>query len=96
MDWKGWFHAWHQEVSRIFANSKDSACVLGMKKRALVFQPLAELKDETDIEHRIPKTQWWLRLRPLLKILAKYKINLDTSERTAMEHVIKKRGLVPQ
>ncbi|XP_015226038.1 PREDICTED: ATP-dependent 6-phosphofructokinase, muscle type-like [Cyprinodon variegatus] len=81
---------------RIFANSKDSACVLGMKKRALVFQPLAELKDETDIEHRIPKTQWWLRLRPLLKILAKYKINLDTSERTAMEHVIKKRGLVPQ
>lgn len=46
--------------------------------------------------HRIPKTQWWLRLRPILKILAKYKINLDTSKKTAMEHVIKKRGLVPQ
>uniref|UniRef100_A0A8C6NUK9 6-phosphofructokinase n=1 Tax=Nothobranchius furzeri TaxID=105023 RepID=A0A8C6NUK9_NOTFU len=76
---------------RIFANSKDSACVLGMRKRALVFQPLAELKNETDFEHRIPKTQWWLRLRPILKILAKYKINLDTSERAAMEHVIKKR-----
>uniref|UniRef100_A0A3P9PR46 ATP-dependent 6-phosphofructokinase n=1 Tax=Poecilia reticulata TaxID=8081 RepID=A0A3P9PR46_POERE len=81
---------------RIFANSKDSACVLGMRKRALVFQPLADLRTETDIEHRIPKIQWWLKLRPILKILAKYKINLDTSERTAMEHVIKKRGLVPQ
>uniref|UniRef100_A0A8C6LZQ3 ATP-dependent 6-phosphofructokinase n=1 Tax=Nothobranchius furzeri TaxID=105023 RepID=A0A8C6LZQ3_NOTFU len=81
---------------RIFANSKDSACVLGMRKRALVFQPLAELKNETDFEHRIPKTQWWLRLRPILKILAKYKINLDTSERAAMEHVIKKRSFVSQ
>ncbi|MED6245045.1 hypothetical protein ATANTOWER_030245, partial [Ataeniobius toweri] len=81
---------------RIFANSKETACVLGMRKRALVFQPLAELKAESDIEHRIPKIQWWLRLRPILKILAKYKINLDTSEKAAMEHVIKKRGLVPQ
>uniref|UniRef100_A0A3B3BQ76 Phosphofructokinase, muscle b n=1 Tax=Oryzias melastigma TaxID=30732 RepID=A0A3B3BQ76_ORYME len=81
---------------RIFANSQDSACVLGMRKRALVFQPLAELKEETDFEHRIPKKQWWLGLRPILKILAKYKINLDISHKAAMEHVIKRRGLVPQ
>ncbi|XP_048856241.1 phosphofructokinase, muscle b [Brienomyrus brachyistius] len=79
---------------RIFANTPQSACVLGMRKRALVFQPLAELKEQTDFEHRIPKTEWWLKLRPILKILAKYKINLDTSEKAAMEHVIKKRGLV--
>uniref|UniRef100_A0AAQ5ZAB4 ATP-dependent 6-phosphofructokinase n=1 Tax=Amphiprion ocellaris TaxID=80972 RepID=A0AAQ5ZAB4_AMPOC len=79
---------------RIFANSSDSACVLGMKKRSLVFQPLAELAEQTDFEHRIPKIQWWLRLRPILKILAKYKTNLDTSEKAAMEHVIKTRGLV--
>lgn len=37
-----------------------------------------------------------MKLRPILKILAKYKINLDVTEKTAMEHVIKKRGLVPQ
>uniref|UniRef100_A0A3Q3MY60 6-phosphofructokinase n=1 Tax=Labrus bergylta TaxID=56723 RepID=A0A3Q3MY60_9LABR len=80
---------------RTFANSPDSACVLGMRKRSLVFQPLAELKDHTDFEHRIPKIQWWLKLRPILKILAKYKINLDTTERAAMEHIIKKRGLAP-
>lgn len=35
---------------RIFANSPDSACVLGMKKRALVFTSLSELKDQTDFE----------------------------------------------
>ncbi|KAK2889350.1 hypothetical protein Q8A67_014725 [Cirrhinus molitorella] len=79
---------------RIFANTPDSACVLGMKKRAMIFQPLSDLKEDTDFEHRIPKTQWWLKLRPILKILAKYKINLDTSETATMEHVIKKRGTV--
>ncbi|KAI2663700.1 ATP-dependent 6-phosphofructokinase, muscle type [Labeo rohita] len=79
---------------RIFANTPDSACVLGMKKRAMIFQPLSDLKEDTDFEHRIPKTQWWLKLRPILKILAKYKINLDTSETATMEHVIKKRGAV--
>ncbi|XP_033994993.1 phosphofructokinase, muscle b isoform X2 [Trematomus bernacchii] len=80
---------------RIFANSPDSACVLGMKKRSLVFQPLSELKDLTDFEHRIPKIQWWLKLRPILKILAKYKTDLDTTEKAEMEHVIKKRAGVP-
>ncbi|XP_066526498.1 phosphofructokinase, muscle a [Hoplias malabaricus] len=79
---------------RIFANSPDSACVLGMRKRGLVFQPLDELKEETDFEHRIPNTQWWLKLRPILKILAKYKINLDTTEHAHMEHVISKRAPV--
>ncbi|CAB1314988.1 unnamed protein product [Coregonus sp. 'balchen'] len=80
---------------RIFANMPDSACVLGMKKRSLVFQPLASLKDDTDFEHRIPKTEWWLRLRPILKILAKYDtVEIDTSEMAAMEHVIKKTGQV--
>uniref|UniRef100_A0A4W6CZH6 ATP-dependent 6-phosphofructokinase n=1 Tax=Lates calcarifer TaxID=8187 RepID=A0A4W6CZH6_LATCA len=77
---------------RIFANTPDSACVLGMRKRALTFQPLAELKEDTDFEHRIPKTQWWLKIRPIMKILAKYNIKLDTSEHADMEHVIKKRS----
>ncbi|RMB90343.1 hypothetical protein DUI87_33229 [Hirundo rustica rustica] len=36
--------------------------------------------------HRIPKEQWWLRLRPILKILAKYNIELDTSETAHLEH----------
>uniref|UniRef100_A0A7N8YB14 6-phosphofructokinase type A n=1 Tax=Mastacembelus armatus TaxID=205130 RepID=A0A7N8YB14_9TELE len=76
---------------RIFANSQDSACLLGMRKRALTFQPLNELKEDTDFEHRIPKTQWWLKIRPIMKILAKYDIKLDTSEHTDMEHVIQKR-----
>ncbi|CAB1353753.1 unnamed protein product, partial [Coregonus sp. 'balchen'] len=87
---------WHQDgiqVCRIFANTPDSACVLGMKKRSLIFQPLASLKEDTDFEHRIPKTEWWLKLRPILKILARYEaVEIDTSEAAAMEHIIKKTG----
>ncbi|XP_043303451.1 ATP-dependent 6-phosphofructokinase, muscle type isoform X1 [Cervus elaphus] len=77
---------------RIFANTPDSGCVLGMRKRALVFQPVTELKEQTDFEHRIPKEQWWLKLRPILKILAKYEIDLDTSEHAHLEHITRKRS----
>ncbi|NXR88998.1 PFKAM protein, partial [Hypocryptadius cinnamomeus] len=80
---------------RIFANTADSACLLGMRKRSLVFQPIAELRQQTDFEHRIPKEQWWLKLRPILKILAKYNIELDTSERAHLEHLTRK-VLVPE
>ncbi|KAM6226149.1 ATP-dependent 6-phosphofructokinase, muscle type [Porphyrio hochstetteri] len=76
---------------RIFANTADSACLLGMRKRSLVFQPITELKEQTDFEHRIPKEQWWLKLRPILKILAKYSIELDTSEKAHLEHITRKR-----
>ncbi|KAG8514089.1 ATP-dependent 6-phosphofructokinase, muscle type, partial [Galemys pyrenaicus] len=79
-------------AGRIFANTPDSGCVLGMRKRALVFQPVTELKDQTDFEHRIPKEQWWLKLRPILKILAKYEIDLDTSEHAHLEHISRKRS----
>ncbi|KAJ8369948.1 hypothetical protein SKAU_G00099760 [Synaphobranchus kaupii] len=80
---------------RIFANNPDSACLLGMKKRSMVFTPLAELKEQTDFEHRIPKSQWWLSLRPLLKVLAKYKVKIET-EHAHLEHIIRKTGDFPK
>ncbi|XP_050954301.1 ATP-dependent 6-phosphofructokinase, platelet type isoform X1 [Labeo rohita] len=76
---------------RVFANTEDSACLLGMRRRAMVFQPVVQLKDETDFVHRIPKEQWWLKLRPLMKILAKYKTSYDVSDSGQMEHVVLNR-----
>ncbi|XP_044151253.1 ATP-dependent 6-phosphofructokinase, platelet type isoform X5 [Bufo gargarizans] len=72
---------------KIFANREDSVCLLGMRRRALVFQPVMQLRDETDFKHRIPKEQWWLKLRPLMKILAKYKTSYDISDAGQLEHV---------
>uniref|UniRef100_UPI00358FE9A4 ATP-dependent 6-phosphofructokinase, platelet type-like isoform X1 n=1 Tax=Myxine glutinosa TaxID=7769 RepID=UPI00358FE9A4 len=73
---------------RVFANSDDSACLLGMRSRSLQFQPLSELKEHTDFEHRIPSEQWWLKMQVLLKILAKYEPNYDISDAGKMEHVV--------
>ncbi|XP_048121920.1 ATP-dependent 6-phosphofructokinase, platelet type isoform X4 [Alosa alosa] len=76
---------------RVFANTEDSCCLLGMRRRALIFQPVVQLKDETDSVHRIPKEQWWLKLRPLMKILAKYKTSYDVSDSGQLEHVVRNR-----
>ncbi|XP_064188398.1 ATP-dependent 6-phosphofructokinase, platelet type isoform X2 [Anguilla rostrata] len=76
---------------RVFANTEDSCCLLGMRRRALIFQPVVQLKDETDFVHRIPKEQWWLKLRPLMKILAKYKTSYDVSDSGQLEHVVRNR-----
>ncbi|XP_039728347.1 ATP-dependent 6-phosphofructokinase, platelet type [Pteropus medius] len=65
----------------------ESICVLGISKRNFLFQPVAELKKETDFEHRIPREQWWLKLRPLMKILAKYKASFEVSDLGQLEHV---------
>ncbi|XP_020501040.1 ATP-dependent 6-phosphofructokinase, platelet type isoform X1 [Labrus bergylta] len=76
---------------RVFANTEDTCCLLGMRRRALVFQPVVQLKESTDFVHRIPKEQWWLKLRPLMKILAKYKTSYDVSDSGQLEHVVRNR-----
>ncbi|XP_030629174.1 ATP-dependent 6-phosphofructokinase, platelet type [Chanos chanos] len=77
---------------RVFADTEDSACLLGMRRRALVFQPVLQLQEETDFEHRIPMEQWWLKLRPLMKILAKYKTSYDISDSGQLEPVVRLRA----
>ncbi|XP_026304504.1 uncharacterized protein LOC113220087 isoform X2 [Piliocolobus tephrosceles] len=39
------------------------------------------------LRHKIPKEQWWLKLRPLMKILAKDKDSYDMSHSGQLEHV---------
>lgn len=54
------------------SNAPDSACLLGVVKRQYKFTPLEDLKAQTNFAQRIPKQQWWMKLRPLLRILAKH------------------------
>uniref|UniRef100_A0A674DNS8 ATP-dependent 6-phosphofructokinase n=1 Tax=Salmo trutta TaxID=8032 RepID=A0A674DNS8_SALTR len=76
---------------KVFANTEDTACLLGMRRRTMAFQPVVQLKDETDFAHRIPKEQWWLKLHPLMKILAKYKTSYDVSDSGQLEPVTRVR-----
>ncbi|XP_021928302.1 ATP-dependent 6-phosphofructokinase isoform X3 [Zootermopsis nevadensis] len=56
----------------IYINTPESAVMMGVIRRQYRLTPLEALKADTDFEHRIPKNQWWLKLRPLLRILAKH------------------------
>ncbi|KMQ98444.1 6-phosphofructokinase-like isoform 2 protein [Lasius niger] len=52
--------------------ANDSAVMLGIIRRQYRFTPFTDLIEVTDFEHRIPTYQWWMKLRPLLKVLAKH------------------------
>uniref|UniRef100_A0A5F8GUV9 6-phosphofructokinase type B n=1 Tax=Monodelphis domestica TaxID=13616 RepID=A0A5F8GUV9_MONDO len=71
---------------RVFANSADSACVIGLRKKTVAFSPVTELQKVTDFEHRMPQEQWWLDLRLMLKMLANYQISLTEYVPGKMEH----------
>ncbi|XP_074601778.1 ATP-dependent 6-phosphofructokinase isoform X2 [Brevipalpus obovatus] len=50
----------------------DSAALLGLIRRQYKFTPLQELEDQTNFKYRIPRYQWWLKLRSLLRMLAQH------------------------
>ncbi|XP_056286167.1 ATP-dependent 6-phosphofructokinase, liver type [Pseudoliparis swirei] len=72
---------------RVFANSPGTACVLGLNKKVISFSPVTELKAVTDFEHRMPRSQWWFNLRPLLRMLAKYQTSFCEYVPGEIEHV---------
>ncbi|XP_044256386.1 ATP-dependent 6-phosphofructokinase isoform X4 [Tribolium madens] len=75
----------------VSCSSQDSVVLLGIVKRQYKFSPVAELKEQTNFELRVPKEQWWLKLRPLLRILAKHD---STYEEEGMYMTIEDRSFV--
>ncbi|CAG0887561.1 unnamed protein product [Darwinula stevensoni] len=61
-----------REDGTIFTESPQSAVLFGVVRRMYKYSSLQSLRSETNFSHRIPKHQWWLKLRPLLRILAKH------------------------
>ncbi|CAD6193057.1 unnamed protein product [Caenorhabditis auriculariae] len=76
---------YRQEDGGVNANTPDTATLLGLMGRKVVFTPVEELAEETDFKHRLPSSQWWLKLRPLLRILAKHR---DTYYTEAEEEAV--------
>ncbi|KAI7808607.1 ATP-dependent 6-phosphofructokinase, liver type [Triplophysa rosa] len=75
---------------RVLANTPDTACVIGLQKKVLSFSPVTELKDQTDFKHRMPKVQWWVNLRLMLKMLAKYQTSFNEYVTGEIEHVTRR------
>jgi len=59
----------------VYASQPDSAVLVGMFQHSYCFTPVQELESQIDFKHRVPKNKWWLKMRPLLRILAMH----DTS-----------------
>ncbi|KAG5681302.1 hypothetical protein PVAND_010751 [Polypedilum vanderplanki] len=74
---------------KLYASAPDTACLLGLVRRQYKFSPLKELIADTNFEQRIPKTQWWLKLRPLLRILAKHDSTYEEEDFVANMAAIK-------
>ncbi|XP_035660476.1 ATP-dependent 6-phosphofructokinase, muscle type-like [Branchiostoma floridae] len=67
-------------------NEEDTACLIGLNRRTVQFSPVTHLKSQTDFQHRLPREQWWLKLRPLLRILAKHESVYEVEgEETSIE-----------
>jgi len=58
----------------VHAEDPSTATLLGMRTRAYRFQPVQEVKKETDFTYRMsnPDTQWWLKLRSIMNVLAQH------------------------
>ncbi|XP_074657068.1 ATP-dependent 6-phosphofructokinase-like isoform X2 [Tubulanus polymorphus] len=61
-----------QPNGTVSCKTPDTATLLGLVKKQTKFSPLQELKQQTDFQHRLPLEEWWLKLRPLMRILAKH------------------------
>ncbi|XP_014246754.1 ATP-dependent 6-phosphofructokinase isoform X2 [Cimex lectularius] len=61
---------WFMKILK--SGTGEKVCVLGLNKRSYTFTPLKTLEEETLFSLRLPKNQWWLKLRPLLRILAQH------------------------
>lgn len=50
----------------------ETCTLLGLQKRISTFIPVQEARKFADFQNQIHKDSWWLKLRPLLRILAKH------------------------
>jgi len=60
----------------VYTEDACTATLLGLQGRTYGFAPVSELKSRTDWDKHRPCSQWWLVVRPLLKILADIDDNL--------------------
>lgn len=56
----------------MYTDNDETCVLLGLIKRAYEYTRVVDLKRITDFKHRVPIDNWWLNLRPLMRIMAKH------------------------
>jgi len=62
----------------VFTKDPSTATLLGVIKQRSHFTPVQELRNQADFKHRVPYENWWLKLRSLLRILAKHESTYES------------------
>ena len=58
--------------SKAYTKDKTSVTLLGLRSRSYQFQPVQDLKNETDFTYRRWKHIWWKQIRSIMRILAQH------------------------
>nr|AAX26367.1 unknown [Schistosoma japonicum] len=58
--------------STVYTPGNLCCTLIGIVRRQTNYSNIVELKEHTDFKHRLPKEEWWLSLRPLMRIMAKH------------------------
>ncbi|KAK4468234.1 hypothetical protein MN116_008390 [Schistosoma mekongi] len=58
--------------STVYTPGNLCCTLIGIVRRQTTYSNIIELKEHTDFKHRLPKEEWWLSLRPLMRIMAKH------------------------
>lgn len=56
----------------VHTDDDETSVLLGLIKRSYEYTRVVDLKRVTDFKHRVPMDNWWLNLRPLMRIMAKH------------------------
>ncbi|ESO12363.1 hypothetical protein HELRODRAFT_63110 [Helobdella robusta] len=52
--------------------SPETCSLVGFLKRSITFTSIQDLKKQLNFQHRISRDNWWIRLRPLARILSSH------------------------
>lgn len=61
-----------REMKRSGIYHSGTATLQGLIGKHVCMTPVEELAEDADFAHRLPMDQWWMKLRPLLRILARH------------------------
>lgn len=56
-------------VPAVYTKAEDSACVIGIRGARIALTPLRDAMADADIVGRRPRSQWWRRVLPVLRLL---------------------------
>lgn len=56
----------------VYTIQDETIALVGLVQRNISCTPVKQLRQEACFEYRLPRNQWWLSLRPLLRILARH------------------------